>query len=610
MARAGWLPELPRVSEIVLLSAIGVVIAFAAGGAAYLLYHLIGFFTNLFYYGRLSWDFVDPASGPAAGTVASIGIPIVGAILVAIMIRFGSEKISGHGTPEAMEAVLVARSKIQPRVGLLKPLSAAIAIGSGTPSGAEGPIIQTGGAIGSILGQFIRLTAAERRTLLASGAAAGMAATFGTPIASILLVTELLLFEFRARSFIPVALASGIGTLLHYYIFSPGPLFPVAAAVSFGGLGELPVFAVLGVAAGIVAAVLTRAMYTLEGAFVRLPIPRFWLPALGGLAVGFLGFFEPKILGVGYSTIEALLSGSAGLVAAGILALFLAKALGMLLSLSSGNSGGVLAPLFFIGGAYGALFGLLVHWIDPAFTVPSAAFALIGMAAVFGASSRATFASIVFAVEVTGAYHAAVPLVVGCGVADVVMILLMGDMTIMTEKLARRGLMVRHEYEANLLDMVPVSRVMASPAFGVPVKTSIEIFAANLADSTRPESKFRSFAVTDPNGRVVGVVTRNDLAKARDNPRAKTVLDVATASPVVVRPEDRCSTALETMVMRDVGHLPVVDDDGKLVGYVSRGDLLRSWRMRIQEEREKELGFRIRGKRQSAGAPDPPPPGG
>ncbi|HYY47063.1 MAG TPA: chloride channel protein [Thermoplasmata archaeon] len=602
------LPELPRVTEIVLLTTIGTLIAFAAGGAAFLLYHLIGFFTNAFYFGRLSWDVVDPASGPLAGTVGSIGIPILGAVIVALMIRFGSEKISGHGTPEAMEAVLVAKSKIQPRVGLLKPLSAAIAIGSGTPSGAEGPIIQTGGAIGSIVGQFIRLTAAERRTLLACGAAAGMAATFGTPIASILLVIELLLFEFRARSFIPVSVASAIATLIHYTIFSPGPLFPVPSTVPFGGLGELPAFAFLGILAGLVAAAITRSMYTLEGLFIRLPVPRIWLPPLGGLAVGLLGFFEPEILGVGYGTIQSLVSGSFVLIASAVLALFLAKAIAMLVSLSSGNSGGVLAPLFFIGGAFGALFGLFVVGMDPAFPLPPAAFALVGMAAVFGAASRATFASIVFAVEVTGAVHAAVPLVVGCGVADVVMILLMGDMTIMTEKLARRGLLVRHEYEANLLDMVPVSRVMATQPIGFATERPIDEFRSRLADPARPESTLRSFAVTDIHGRVVGVVTRRDLAQRSEGSSPKVVADVMTPNPVTVKPEQRCSAALEAMVMRDVGHLPVVDDEARLVGYLSRGDLLRAWRSRIEEEREKEIVFRLWRRGPEAPTPDPPPP--
>ncbi len=277
-----------RAGEIFALSILAVLIGFAGGGAAFALYHLIGFFTNLFFYGRLSWDFVDPANSPLVDTpwrLLFIPIPALGGLLVALMIRYGSEKISGHGIPEAMEAVLTGRSRIQARVGVLKPVSTAVAIGTGGPFGAEGPIITTGGTLGSLVGQVLRVTGAERKTLLACGAAAGMAATFGAPVASILLAIELLLFEFRPRSFIPVAVASAVGTLLHFYIFQPGPLFPLPDQ-NFGGLGELPLFALLGFLAGLLAVALTKAFSTLEDFFLRLPYDKFWFPVLGGLGWG------------------------------------------------------------------------------------------------------------------------------------------------------------------------------------------------------------------------------------------------------------------------------------------------------------------------------------
>ncbi|TLZ46128.1 MAG: chloride channel protein [Methanobacteriota archaeon] len=600
--------HLPRVSQIFALSVFSSGIALLAGAAAFALYHLIGFFTNLFYYERISWEFVDPANGPVAGTPWSIGVPVIGGLLVALLIRFGSEKISGHGIPEAMEAIITGRSKIQPRVGLLKPISTAIAIGSGGPFGAEGPIIQTGGTVGSIFSQFFRLTSGERRTLLACGAAAGMAATFGTPIAAVLLVIELLLFEFRARSFIPVAIASAIGTRMHFLMFSQGPLFPVPAGTNFGGLTELPIFAAFGVVCGVLAVVLTRALYGLEDAFVRLPIERFWYPALGGVAVGLLGFVVPRVLGVGYDTIQDILTDPRMLVAAVLVVLLVAKASAWLVALSTGTSGGVLAPLFVTGGAFGALFGVLFKDLDPTFVVPAAAFALAGMAAVFGAASRATFAAIVFAAEVSGAYAGLVSILVSCVVADAVMILFMGDRTIMTEKLARRGLLVRYEYETNLLDVVPVSRIMASDVVRAPADLPVSEFAARLGDPSRPESKLRSFAVTNGTGRLVGVVTRSDLARGGEATVPKKVLEVATHHPFVVRPEQPCSVALEAMVMHDIGHLPVVDRDERLVGYLSRGDLLRAWRRRIQEEREREIGFRLWRRTASGAASDPRPP--
>lgn len=600
-------PNGARIHEfrgIVFLSVAAVLLGFAAGGAAYVLYHLIGFFTNLFYYSRLSWDFVDPAGGPLAGTPWSIGVPVIGGILVAVMIRYGSEKISGHGIPEAMEAVLTGRSKIQPRVGVLKPLSAAVAIGSGGPFGAEGPIIQTGGAVGSILGQFFRVTAAERRTLLACGAAAGMAATFGTPIAAILLVIELLLFEFRARSFIPVAIASGIGALLHAVAFGPGPLFPVPVGTSFGGLGELPVFGLLGVLCGALAALLTRALYGLEDLALRLPVSRFWFPAIGGFAVGLIGLVAPRILGVGYDTLRNILNEPALLIATTLVVLLAAKLVAWLIALSFGTSGGVLAPLFLIGGAFGALFGVAVLTLDPAYAVSSAAFALVGMAAVFGASSRATFASVVFAMEVSGAFSGAVALLVACVVADGVMILLMGDTTIMTGKLARRGLHVRHEYEANLLDMIPVSDVMATKPLAVPAAMPATEFESRIADIERPEYHMRSFPAVDSKGKVVAVITRNDLFRERDRLEGRTVFQVGTHDPVAVRPDDSIYTALQRMVWRHVGHLPVVDDDGRLKGYLSRGDILRAWKKKLSEEGERDETLRIRRAAKPPRAPE------
>ncbi len=580
--------------EIAFLSVLAVFLAFAAGAAAFVLYHLIGFFTNVFYYGRLSWDFADPANGPVAGTPWSIAIPVIGGILVAIMIRYGSEKISGHGIPEAMEAVLTSRSKIEPRVGILKPLSAAVAIGSGGPFGAEGPIIQTGGAIGSIVGQVLRMTAAERRTLLACGAAAGMAATFGTPVAAILLVIELLLFEFRARSFIPVAIASAIGALVHVSAFGPGLLFAVSAGITFGGLPELPVFALLGALCGLLAAFLTKSLYRLEDLALRIPVDKFWFPVFGGLVVGIIGMFAPRILGVGYDTLQDILTEPAVLIATILLVLFVGKMLAWLLALSLGTSGGVLAPLFLIGGAFGALVGAAILSADPAFPVSTAAFALVGMAALFGAASRATFTSIVFAVEVSGAVSGTIALLVGCVIADAVMILLMGDTTIMTGKLARRGLRVKHEYESNLLDMVPVSEVMSRRPRAVAATMPAAELRAMIADIEKPEYHLRSFPVADASGKVLAVITRNDLYRERAHIDGKTVLDIGTKDPVVVHPDESIYAALQRMVGRQVGHLPVVDDEGTLVGYLSRGDVNRAWAKRLAEEGLREEGLRIR----------------
>ncbi len=600
-----------------------VLLAFGAGAVAYLLYHGIGLVTNLLFYGRLSTNFTNPFDAPFLNgpwRFLVILIPAFGGLLIALMIRYGSEKISGHGKPETMEAILTSRSRIQPKVGILKPISAAVTIGSGGPFGAEGPIIQTGGALGSVVGQVLRVTTAERKILLASGAAAGMAAILGTPIAAILLVIELLLFEFRPRSFIPVAIASAVGGLLHYILFAPGASFPVDPnQVDFGsyyGLGGLPFIAFLGVLCGVVGSVLTKLLYRLEDVFDRLPIRKFFVPVLGGGIVGLIGFLYPDILGTGYDKITEVLNKQfdASLVVGLILflvALFALKALAWTVALSTGSSGGTLAPLLLIGASFGALVGVVFRLADPGLGPTVSAFAIVGMAAVFAAASRATFASIVFGAEVTGIYQLGtspfnsisilISLAVGCVVADAVAIYLLGEETVMTGKLSRRGIRVRHEYEANVLDFIEVSKVMASMAKTVPRSMPAEDLLKAMSDPERPEYQMRSFPVVDIKGEIVAVVTRNDLSNNRALLATRTVFDVGTKNPICVKPDDACSIALEKMVLTNVGHLPVVDNGGHVVGYLSRGDILRAWGHKLSEEKDREPGVVFgRGRHASA----------
>lgn len=629
MMQNGPRTRLQEFREIIWLCVMATVLAFMAGVVAFLLYHMIGLVTNLLFYQRFDVGFANPFDAPflqGPYRFVVILIPAFGGLLIALMIRYGSEKISGHGEPETIEAILTSRSRIQPRVGLLKPISAAVTIGSGGPFGAEGPIIQTGGAIGSLVGQVLQVTPAERKILLACGAAAGMAAILGTPIAAILLVIELLLFEFRPRSFIPVALASAIGGVLHYSLFPPaGPLFPVSPnAFDFGpyyGLAGLPVIALLGVLCGVVGTALTKLLYRLEDLFDRLHINDFFVPILGGGIVGLVGFVDPDVLGTGYVLIADVLdptsriSAAAGTLLVFLFSLLVLKALAWTVALSTGSSGGTLAPLFMMGGSFGALVGVLARLAYPGLGLSVSAFALVGMAAVFAAASRATFASIVFGAEVTGVYvvgtaalSALIPLAVGCVVADAVAIYLLGDETVMTGKLARRGIRVRHEYEANLLDMVLVSDVMAPKPRTVPATMPAADLQALMADIEKPEYHMRSFPVVDKSGRVVAVVTRNDLFRERGQLEAKTVLDVGTREAVTVRPDDSIYTALQKMVWRNVGHLPVVDDAGRPVGYLSRGDIHTAWKKKLSDEGIREGRLHIRRPAHANGSNGPKGP--
>ena len=350
----------PAQFRIVLMSFLAAAVGLVAGLVAYILYKLIGLFTNLFFFHEWSTTFRSVGGHHLGWWV--ILVPVVGGLVVGVMAKYGSSKIKGHGIPEAMEAVLVNRSRIEPKVALLKPISAAIAIGTGGPFGAEGPIIQTGGALGSLVGQVLHTTAVERKVLLACGAAAGMSATFNTPIAGVILAIELLLFEFKARSFIPLVIASTLATAVHMQLLGPGPMFSVSA-VDFGIPRALPFYLVLGPVCGIAAVLLSKALYWVEDTFEKLPVDELWWPAIGALFLGIIGFFVPRVLGVGYDTIGDILNGN--LAWKLLLIVMLAKFAALVISLGSGTSGGLLAPTFMWSAAMGGLFAMIANHAFP-----------------------------------------------------------------------------------------------------------------------------------------------------------------------------------------------------------------------------------------------------
>ena len=434
--------------RVLLLSAMALVIGAIGALVAYALIWLIAAITNLAFYQR--WSAV-----PAVPQGNHLGfwvvlVPMAGALVIGLMARFGSEKIRGHGIPEALEAILLGRSRIDLKVALLKPLSAAISIGTGGPFGAEGPIIMTGGAFGSIFAQQFHLSAAERKTLLVAGAAAGMSAVFATPVAAVLLAVELLLFEWKPRSFIPVAVASIVASVLRVPLLGAGPIFPVLAHAAPSGT-ELAIAAGLGVVAGFASGLLTMLVYACEDIFQKLPFHWMWWPAIGAIFVGVGGVIEPRVLGVGYNTIHSLLRGE--LVGAAVIGLLVAKALVWSIALGSGTSGGVLAPLLIMGGALGAFVG---SWIPVGDT---GLWALIGMAAMMGGTMRSPLTAMVFAVELTRDFNLFPALLIGSVAALGVTVLIMRR-SILTEKLARRGHHITREYSIDPFELARVRDVM------------------------------------------------------------------------------------------------------------------------------------------------------
>ncbi|MET0792333.1 MAG: chloride channel protein, partial [Polyangiaceae bacterium] len=445
--------HVPRVAavigpRVVFISALAIGVAFVAGIVARVLVAMIALVTNAAFLGRFSLQPVAPAAHHLGLWV--VLVPVVGGVIVGFMARYGSKAIRGHGIPEAMEQVLTNESRIPPRLTFLKPLSAAIAIGTGGPFGAEGPIIATGGALGSLVGQLLKTSSAERKTLLAAGAAAGMAATFGSPVSAVLLAVELLLFEFRPRSIIPVALASATAAGVRMALVGSAPVFAMPQLQQPSG-EALAFYILLGAVVGVVATGVTRAVYAVEDTFEKLPIHWMWWPALGGLAVGSVGYFAPRTMGVGYDNIEHILAGS--LTGQALLLLFVLKFVSWVIALGSGTSGGTLAPLFTIGGGLGATLGALAAQALPHVGIDPRIAGLVGMAAIFAGASRALLASVVFAFETTLQPLGLLPLLGGCTAAFLVSCLMMRN-TIMTEKIARRGIRVPSEYAADFLDQI------------------------------------------------------------------------------------------------------------------------------------------------------------
>ena len=575
--------------RLVRLSILAAVIGIIAGFVAYLLVSLIGLLSNLVFFQRLGLeipDLHDHTLGPLV-----IVVPVIGGLLIGLMAKYGSSKIRGHGIPEAMEAVLVNRSRISPVVAVLKPISAAIAIGTGGPFGAEGPIIQTGGAFGSIIGQLIHVTAAERKVLLACGAAAGMAATFSTPIAAVILAIELLLFEFKARSFIPLVIASTLATAVHFGLMGRGPMFHISP-LDFGIPYGLPFYIILGLICGVFAVGYSKVLYWVEDQFERLPIGSMWWPALGGLLLGIIGFFVPRVLGVGYGTISGILNNEFPILV--LLGILVFKSIALFITIGSGTSGGLLAPTFMVGAALGAVFALVVNALVPGANLAPGAYALVGMAAVFGAASRATFTFIIFAFEITRDYNAILPLMLVCVIADLVALRFMRN-SIMTEKLARRGLRIPQEYETDVMQQITVGEVMDRNPPHLAGTMPLSELADRIARGEPEVSRRQGIPIVDEDGWLVGIITRGDILRALEEPnnRSMTVLDAGVRALVVTYPDELVHDAVSKMLQNDIGRLPVVSRENprQLVGYLGRSGILEARLRRLHEENVREPGW-------------------
>ncbi|MFB9128505.1 CBS domain-containing protein [Paraburkholderia dipogonis] len=561
------------------ISAIAAVGGALSTVAADFLLHLIRFFTNLFFFQTLSTANHSPSLNTLGLLV--VVIPVLGGILVGLIARFGSEQIRGHGIPEAIEAILFGKSKMSPKVAILKPLASAIAIGSGGPFGAEGPIIMTGGAIGSLVAQYFHLSSAERKALLVAGAVAGMTAVFGTPVASVLLAIELLLFELRPRSLLPVAIACAVAGFTRPLLLGSGPLFPLHT-LPLGPIG-LVASGIAGVIAGALSWGLSSGLYKIEDLFARLPIHWMWWPALGAIAVGIGGYFQPRTLGVGYDVIGDLLQNH--LAVGVVVAIVLVKAVIWVIALASGTSGGVLAPLLMMGAGVGAIAGPYMPGGEPA------VWPLIFMAAALGGMMRAPVMAAVFAFELTGDANALLPLLAAAAIAYGFTVLLMRR-SILTEKVARRGFHIYREYSIDPLERHYVDEVMTRNVQTIDADMTV---ADVLRDYFGARQKYRAYPVVSA-GTLVGMAERaliELIPAAQANARIGTF--VSHARLEIALPRETCRSVAARLAITGLDRVPVVEDENtrRLLGIVSRHDLVKPSMSVFAEEHEMEQFRRV-----------------
>ncbi len=568
---------------------LAVVIGLVCAVVTKLLLALIGLITNIMFFQKFDWHFnIDAPFDPQIGAWIIV-MPVIGGIIVGIMARWGSEAIRGHGIPEAMERILLNDSRIKPRMTWLKPVSSAITIGSGGPFGAEGPVIATGGAFGSLIGQVLKVTAAERKTLLAAGAAAGMAAFFSAPISSVLLAIELLLFEFRGRSLIPVALAAVSATILRQVLIGAGPIFPMPEVDALT-TSALLFYVFLAAAAAVFSVFVTRFYYFLEDLFEKIPVHWMWYPAIGGLIVGIIGYIEPQTMQMGYNLIDAIVEDSLPIKVLAVVGAL--KLLSWSVALASGTSGGTLAPLFIIGGAFGGCLGAICDQMFPGLGIDPAMAGLIGMAVMFAGSARIMLTAAIFCLEVTHQPTAILPLLLGCSIAYLVSSLMMRT-TIMTEKLERRGVKVPEEFQADLREGVHVGDICS--------RNLLTLSGEQLLDEVREwllsgvsDSQFQGFPVLDKEGKLLGLVTRRRLL-ALDSLPDQPVRSLLKRPPVTVVESDTLRSAISIMMSHNTDRLLVLADNQKLAGVLTSSDILKVYQKHLHSRQHRSRALNLRG---------------
>lgn len=565
--------------RIFIISLIAVGVAIGVCFISKFLVLLINLITNISFHGIFSLKHGSPVDNSLGYFV--IVIPVIGGLIVGLMALYGSKAIRGHGIPEAMEQVLTNQSKIKPAITYLKPLSSAIAIGTGGPFGAEGPIIATGGAMGSTFGQLLNISHNERKILLAAGATAGMSAIFGSPIAAIFLAIELLLFEFSPRSIIPVALACITGAAGHHYLFDQKMVFEIKPILGVPSNPALFLYSLIGILIGLLSVFVTKVVYFIEDGFEKLPIHWMWWPAIAGLAVGLIGYFNPHTMGVGYENITNVLSGSMPMQL--IISLCLLKFISWAIALGSGTSGGTLAPLLTIGGACGVLLGNLVIYFFPQAGISLPMAGLMGMSAMFAGTSRALFTSVIFAMETTGQYNALLPLLATCTASYFISFFLMEN-TIMTEKIARRGVKTPHSYEPDILEKITVGQVIRNDDIVLSEENTI----GEARDWLQSEPDFQKnyFIIVSNENEFRGIISLSNL-RSSHHAVNDVIVSLIKRKNVSIGIHNSLRSAAALMAQHNVDVLPIISAENTVVGILTYKDILSGYKLAADEHKKK-----------------------
>lgn len=509
----------------------------------------------------------------------TLAAPIIGGLLVGLVVHRFAPETRGHGVPEVMAAVAKKGGVIRPRVAVVKSIASSITIGSGGSAGREGPIVQIGSALGSMVAQKIRLPKDWLKIMVACGAAGGITATFNTPIAGVIFALELILLEFKTRSFIPLVVSAVSATIISRVMLGDQPAFALSQTLLNTFVlvtpGEIFLYLLLGLMTGLVGVLFVKTLYGVEGLFDRLRIPPYLKPCVGGILISLLMLATPRVMGVGYESVNMALTG--GLALGLMLLLVVLKLMATSFTIGSGGSGGIFSPSLFIGAMLGGSFGILLNTYLPGISGPSGAYAIVGMGAFFASVSRGTFTSIIIIFEMTRNYSLILPIMFACVVSDAVSVVLMKE-TIYTTKLARRGLVIAHDMEVERLKMVKVKEVMVPRRRVVTVRPEWPI--SKVYDLIL-RTEHMGFPVCDGRGNCVGVVTFHDVDTAfRQGRTSSPVKELCTLDPIVAGSDETLEGVLHKMLDNGISHIPVVRGPGerRLVGFITKWDVLRQER--------------------------------